>query len=64
VQLDSDDPRSGVDQWRGERAGTRADFDYQFTRSDVGVLDEQLRPVVSELMPAPTCPLVRGHDTP
>ena len=64
VQLDGDDPSAGADQRRGERAGAGADVDDDVTWSDGGVVDEQLRPVVSELMPAPTCPLVRGHDAP
>jgi hypothetical protein len=64
VQLDGDDARSRPDEWRRERARARTDVDDEVTGSDGGLLDEQLRPVVSEPMPAPTRPLVRGHDAP
>jgi hypothetical protein len=64
VQLDGDDSSAGVDQYRGERAGAGADVDDEVTWLDGGLLDEQLRPIVSELMPAPPRPLVRGHDAP
>lgn len=64
MQLDGDDSRASRDQSGRERAGPGADVDDEITRSDGGLLDEQPRPVVSELMPAPPRPLVRGHDAP
>jgi hypothetical protein len=64
MELDGDDARAGRNQSRRERASARADVDDEVTGLDGGLLDEQLRPVVSELVPAPACPLVRGHDAP
>lgn len=53
MELDRDDPRSRVDQWRRERAGARTDVEGEIAAADAAVGDELFSPAGFELVPAP-----------
>lgn len=53
MQFDGHDPGSGADQAAGERAGTRADVEDEFARSDLGRGDDAGGPLVIQPVPSP-----------
>jgi hypothetical protein len=60
MQLDGDDPRSRVDERRGEGTRARPHVDDQIAAADGAVGDESFSPTRVELMPAPPPRLSHG----
>lgn len=64
MKLHRDNPRTLVDQVRGDGPVTCADVEDQLAGTYSCRLDQPIRPGISELLIPPTRPPIRGHDAP
>jgi hypothetical protein len=64
VQLDRDDASARCEERCGQATGTGADVENDVTGHDAGVVDDPTCPALSELVPSPARPRVRGHGAP
>jgi hypothetical protein len=64
VQLDGNDASAGIDQQRRYGAGPRPYVEHERAGSYSGLLHEECRPPVIELVKAPPLLLPPGHDGP